>query len=260
MFPDYEPPEELKEALSQAAVVAADIDPERGAVSVALHCGTYIPKRSLDVVTKNLQDSYGLRELQISMTYPAHQISKIEPEELMALFVRENSMNRGSLAGAQWNWEGEKLTVKLLGNGLKALEESAPNVCRTLREQFAVPVTIYFEAGQTLEGEALFAALAQMRGKMIPNRTSAATAEAPKKAQQQESVAFYGKPIKAPSVPMQDVTLDMSSVVVEGRVFAVEHKELKKRNAWVINFDMTDNYGSVRINRFMEDSEAKPIL
>ena len=38
------------------------------------------------------------------------------------------------------------------------------------------------------------------------------------------------------------------------------HKELKKRNAWVISFDMTDNYGSVRINRFMEANEAKPIL
>ena len=59
---------------------------------------------------------------------------------------------------------------------------------------------------------------------------------------------------------MQELNLDMGSVIVEGKVFAVEHKELKKRNAWVINFDMTDNFGSVRVNRFMENGEAKPIL
>ena len=59
---------------------------------------------------------------------------------------------------------------------------------------------------------------------------------------------------------MKELNLNMSSVIVEGKVFAVDHKELKKRNAWVISFDMTDNYGSVRINRFMEANEAKPIL
>ena len=59
---------------------------------------------------------------------------------------------------------------------------------------------------------------------------------------------------------MSQLNLDMGTVTVEGRVFAVEHKELKKRNAWVINFDMTDHTGSVRVNRFMEANEAKPFL
>ena len=59
---------------------------------------------------------------------------------------------------------------------------------------------------------------------------------------------------------MKELNLDMGSVIVEGKVFAVDHKELKKRNAWVINFDMTDNRGSIRVNRFMESNEAKPIL
>ncbi|MBR4971492.1 MAG: PolC-type DNA polymerase III, partial [Oscillospiraceae bacterium] len=177
----------------------------------------------------------------------------------MALFVRENSMNRGALAGASWHWEGDCLTVKLLGNGIAELKEAEPAVCRNLRERFAAPVTICFEAGQTLAGKALFDAMEKMRGSMMTTRPAAAEPQK-KVASQPESTAFYGKPIKAPATPMQNVSLDMSGVVVEGRVFAVEHKELKKRNAWVINFDMTDNYGSVRINRFMEASEAKPIL
>ena len=46
MFPDYEPPEELRAALSQAAIVAADIDPEQRSVAVAVHAARYIPLRA----------------------------------------------------------------------------------------------------------------------------------------------------------------------------------------------------------------------
>ena len=48
MFPDYEPPEELRAHLSQAVIAAADIDPEDRSVSVAVHSEHYIPKRLLD--------------------------------------------------------------------------------------------------------------------------------------------------------------------------------------------------------------------
>ncbi len=260
MFPDYAPPEELKKALSQAAIVAADIDPARGSVDIAIHAPAYISRRKLEDVSDDLRSAYGLRQLEITASYPADQLSAVEPEDLMALFVKENSMNRGSLAGAGWHWEGEHLTVRLRGNGIQQLQEAAPKVTEKLRQQFAVPVTISFEAGQALEGQALFDALSKMRGSQITSRPVFVEPAKKAQTQQPESAAFYGKPIKAPAMPMQDVTLDMGSVIIEGRVFAVEHKELKKRNAWVINFDMTDNYGSVRINRFMEANEAKPIL
>ena len=259
MFPDYEPPEGLEHALSQAAIVAADIDPEKRQVAVALHAERYIPQRLLDGVAKDLCSAYGLRELTITASHPASQLHSVEPEELMALFVAQNSMNRGVLAGAKWTWEGQTLHIGLLGNGLKQLQEAVPAVCRYLRERFASAVEIQITAGQSLEGQALFEAMQKLRSSQLLSRP--VVSDTPKKQPAQaESASFYGKSIKGPVTPMQDVTLDMGSVVIEGRVFAVEHKELKKRNAWVINFDMTDNYGSVRINRFMEANEAKPIL
>ena len=45
MFPDYEPPEEIREALSQAALVAVDIRPENRSVEVAAHTEHYVPRR-----------------------------------------------------------------------------------------------------------------------------------------------------------------------------------------------------------------------
>jgi DNA polymerase-3 subunit alpha (Gram-positive type) len=259
MFSDYEPPESLKEALSQAALVAADIDPASRRVTVAIHSPRYIPKRLLEQASEGICSVYGLRELNITATHPADQLSSIEPEELMAMFVDTNSMTRGSLAGAKWSWEGNTLVVELKANGKAVLEECIPTVRRGLCERFDTDVSIEIHAGETLEGQALFDAMEKMRGSMIEQMPKSAPAVKSEQAPQ-ETNTIYGKPFKGKTMPMQELNLDMGSVIVEGRVFSVEHKELKKRNAWVINFDMTDNYGSVRINRFMENSEAKPIL
>ncbi len=259
MFPDYAPPEDLKQVLSQAAIAAADIDPQNRRVSVAIHTEQYIPSRHLEQVGREIAMSYGLQQVEVTATHPADQLQQIEPEELMALFMAENSMSRGSLAGAQWQWEENTLHIHLKANGKDTLQECAPAVIRQLRERFAADVTVEIHPGQVLEGKALYEAMSKMRGSMISDLPRVAPA-APKEQIASDNPAFYGKPFKGKTVPMKELNLDMGSVIVEGRVFSVEHKELKKRNAWVINFDMTDNYGSVRINRFMENSEAKPIL
>ena len=261
MFPDYEPPEELFGALSQAAIVAADIDPEMGAVSVAIHSETYIPQRLLSKAGKDIATLYGLRRLDLVASHPATELQKIEPEELMQLFVSRNSMTRGSLAGAKWEWQGSDLTIRLVANGKNELEELIPQIQTDLRERFAAPVTITVEAGKVLEGKALFEAMESMRGSLMKDLPAAAAKQdKPKAAEAPQSDTFYGKPFKGAAVPMQDVNMDMGTVIVEGRVFNVDHKELKKRNAWVVKFDMTDNTNSVRISRFMEANEAKPIL
>ena len=259
MFSDYVPPEPLLSAVSQAAIVAADIDPVKRIVEMAVYSPQYIPRRYLTQISKDVCAIYGLADLRITAAHPAQELTKVEPEELMALFVERNSMNRGSLAGAKWAWEGNVLTIGLLANGKKTLEEAVPAVQQVLRERFAAPVEIRIEAGQNLEGQALFDAMEKMRGSMMEElpKTAAVQKKAP---QPQQSDTFYGKPFKGPAVAMKDLNLDMGFVIVEGKVFAVEHKELKKRNAWVINFDMTDNTGSLRINRFMEANDAKPIL
>ena len=259
MFSEYQPPEPLNSALSQAALVAADIDPATRRVTVSVHSPSYIPQRLLDQASEDICDVYGLRELVITATHPTNQLNRIDPEELMAMFVDANSMTRGSLAGASWRWEDQTLIIDLKANGKAALEECVPLIKQTLNQRFSANVAIVINAGENLEGQALFDAMERMRDDLISQMPKTVTS-VKKDQPQQESNAIYGKPFKGKTVPMQELTLDMGGVIVEGRVFSVEHKELKKRNAWVINFAMTDNYGSVRINRFMENNEAKPIL
>ena len=225
-------------ALSQAAIVAADIDPENRTVSVALHSESYIPQRLLDHAAREIGGLYGLRRLELTATHPETELQKVEDWELMQLFVSRNSMTRGSLAGAKWEWNGPALTVKLRGNGRSELEELVPQVQTALRERFAAPVTIAIEAGVALEGKALFEAMDSLRGQMMKEMPAAAAKQEKKedKAAQQAGDTFYGKPFRGNAVPMKELSMDMGSIIVEGKVFNVDHKELKKRNAWVFRF------------------------
>ena len=231
MFSDYEPPEALQSVFSQAAVAAADINAQHRRIEVVLESDQYIPRRILDQAVKDICSLYGLADLRLTAVHPESELHRIEPEELRDLFVSRNSMTRGSLAGARWEWEGTQLTVKLVSNGKKDLEELLPQVQNVLREQFAAPVTIQIEAGATLEGQALFDAMQSMRFSMmeaVPVGAPAPKAEEKKADPQSET--FFGKPFKGAVTPMKDLNLDMGSVIVEGKVFAMEHKELKKHN------------------------------
>ena len=261
MFSCYEPPEELEAVFSQAAIVAADIDPAARRVEAVVHSDFYIPQRLLDRAAKEITNLYGLRAVRLHASHPESELQKVEPEELMMLFVNLDSMTRGSLAGAKWEWQDTELHVKLRANGKAALEELVPQVQKTLRERFAAPVTIVIEAHANLEGQALFDAMADMRQSMmenLPHVLAQQAKEAPRAPTPSET--FYGKPFKGTAVPMNTLNQDMGTIIIEGRVFNVDHKELKKRNAYVVKFDVTDNLGSIRITRFMEAGEAKPIL
>ena len=103
--------------------------------------------------------------------------------------------------------------------------------------------------------EDIFAQMEAMRKQVM-------RAQNPDKGQKKSKVKqIYGKiNNKKKPIPMCDLELDMGSVLVEGTVFNVEHKELTKRKAWVVCFDITDNTNSIRINKFMEGEEAKPIV
>ncbi len=259
MFPDYRPSAELSDAMQAAVLVSADVDPVARRINVNMACSHYIPRTALDGVEREISRIYGLNSLTLSCRFPKSCLTEIAPEEIRDIFVSQNSMARGVLAGAQYAWEGEKLTVSLAANGKDALEKVLPQVKNIFCERFGIVPEICIETGKTLEGKELIDAMANMRKQMLTDIPAPVFRDKEKPTPEKKE-AIYGRPFKGDAVPMDTLELDMGSVIVEGKVFAVDHRELKKRNAWVISFDMTDNRGSVRINRFMENEEAKPIL
>ncbi|MBQ4600747.1 MAG: PolC-type DNA polymerase III [Oscillospiraceae bacterium] len=258
MFSEYKPPEALESAFSQAAIIAAQIYPEERRVELELSCPKYIPLTALRQARVDICGIYGLKDVAMKIKHPAHQLHSIEPEELAMLFVEQNSMNMGTLAGASWQWRENTLVVHLQGNGKQTLLECSRAVQEDLRSRFGIAVEIEFEVGNSLEGQALFDALEIMRSEIMDNLPRSAAAE--EKPKEKKPEAIYGKPFRGEAVPMEKLVLNMGNVVVEGKVFAIEHRFLEKNNAWVICFDITDNTSSVRVSRYMKKTEAQPIL
>ncbi len=262
MFSEYTPPEKLQRIFSQAAIVAADIDPVQRKVFLSLHSDTYISGRHQQEIAQGICKEYALKALDLKITHPASQLHCIEPTELKDMFAAANSMHRARLAGAKWVWDGNHLTVELAGNGKESLEKTAPVVAGLLRERFGTDVTISFVSNQALTGEDLYQAMEKIRDMAAKSVSipQAAPVEQKNVPQDKEITAFYGKPFRGHITPMKDIGLNMGFVDVQGRVFAINHKELPKDSATVINFDITDYTSSVRINRYMKNNEAKLIL
>ena len=265
MFALYEPREEVRSLLGEATIRSAELDPGQRTIELELDCPGPIPAARLADICRGIEGVYGLKSLTANLHFPPQTLYRMDPADLTALFVRENPMLIGSLAGAAWEWEGLSLNVKLRANGRQLIREVLPAVKRKIRDLCGAEVEITLEAGNDLQGKELFDAMEKLRSEVIakgpqPKLQDKKPASGGAAAPQQQGETFYGKPFKGNPVPMKDLSLDMGFVIVEGRVFAVDHKELKKRNAWVINFDMTDNTNSVRVSRFMEANEAKAVL
>ena len=263
MFALYQPPEQEAALFAQAAVRAAQIDPVKRTVMVEMEAPGYIPERIIQSVSRQIEEHYGLERLEIYQYFPESELAKLEPGELTAMFVAEDSICRGTLAGAKYEWEGTDLTIRLRANGKDTLEACIPAVRQRLNAMFTTQVSVSVVSGKDLQGQALYDAMEKIRSEAVIHQVKPVFAEkktAPAASAGGSADTIYGKPFRATPVPMKDIKLDMGIVTVEGKVFSVEHRELKKRNAWVVNFDMTDDTNSIRINRFMEANEAKPIL
>ena len=270
LFPEYIPPEGLEEALAQLLVTAAEVDQAARSIRLTGTSGVYIAQRRLREVEDALRHRYGLRECAIAVRYPESLLPQMEFRDLAQVLIRAYSPAAAILAGAKWELDGDELHVHLAANGKAALAPHLPKGEAFLQELFGVHKTLVLHSATELEGKALFAETERIRQEAIKNVPAIAVAAAavqkkkaasgPSDSSSSNADLIFGRPFGGEVVKIAGLNLDMFRVVVQGKVFAVNHRELKKRGAWVVSFDVTDYTGSVRINQFMEADKAKPIL
>ena len=259
LFPNYNFTDDQRPLLAQAAVCHADIHLESRSIEVQLSCEAYIPVRMLHQAEQSLAIAYALRSVRLRPRYDASLLSKMDFDDLTWIIAQEYSFAQAILAGAEWSLEGDVLHCRLAANGKSELAPHLPAAVRYVRECFDTAITIDIEASVPSGAEELFARTERIREEAKRSLPTPVPAQAKAKPAEAEDTLF-GRKFRGQPTPMKDLSLDMYKVIVEGEVFAIEHKELKKRNAWVVNFYMTDHTGSVRVNRFMEADDAKPLL
>ena len=270
LFPGFPLPEELAEALGRLVVVHAELDRETRTIRLDAQAEQYLAEKQLQALCRDIEKEYGLRELKLSVRYPASELPNMDFRDLAQVFIRAFSPSAAILAGAGYEVTDEAVIIRLKANGKDSILQNAKKAEQFLRDRFGVSKKIEVEAHSNLEGRALFEETARIRAEALKN-APAITASVPQGGAKSSGGAastpaeptgalFYGRPFAGKPVRMEELNLDMFRVIVEGKVFAVQHRELKKRGAWVICFDMTDYTSSVRVNQFMEAAKAKPII
>ena len=101
MFSDYEPPESLKNAISQAAIVAADLGPVARRITMTIRCEHYIPQRMLDVASADIRKHIANGE-DISNDVPA----------AVAQYIKERGLCPTGAYGGYCDFSVTKLVVE----------------------------------------------------------------------------------------------------------------------------------------------------
>ena len=71
---------------------------------------------------------------------------------------------------------------------------------------------------------------------------------------------LFGRAIRQSPVPMNTVTLESGRVTVEGDVVEVSSRELAKRGAAILSFDITDQTNTIRVTRYLRPEDDRSVL
>ena len=72
-----------------------------------------------------------------------------------------------------------------------------------------------------------------------------------------ESGILWGKAFTGKLTPIRELNIKQGSAIVEGRVFKSECYETRRKGMWTLNFDLTDENGSVAVRKAMDEKESK---
>ena len=261
MFLEYEPDEPLYAALEQAAVCSAEIDREQRTVTLSVRFDRYVEGDLLRRVQKELAELYGFYRVTLEPSFPPEALSRFDGTELNRVLVGAYSPAAAILAGAHWQFGPEQTELQLRANGRDQLTSHLPLAEQYIYRRFGVETKITVHCGNAVEGTALFEETERIRKEAMAAIPAAAfTQTAEKKPEGPKTI--YGKPFKGDAMPMSEINVNRQDerVIVEGKVFSVDHRDIKKGAATVISFDMTDYTGSIRINGYFKGDTGKPIV
>ncbi|MBQ6430976.1 MAG: PolC-type DNA polymerase III [Oscillospiraceae bacterium] len=219
----------------------------------------YCPEQTLEAVGKALCELYGFHSARILPQFSEEMLCVCEPSDLNRILINAYSPAAASLAGCEWVLGEEESRLHLRANGKEGIEPYLPLVERFLADRFGVTTKITVVCGSEVEGDGLFAQTELMRRQAMQNIPQPNFGTTEKK--KEDGGAIYGKPIKGKTCPISEISLERQSerVIIEGRVFAVEHRDVNKGAATVVAFDMTDFTGSVRVSDYFKGDTGKPI-
>lgn len=233
LFSGWTPPKALEQMLLGLFVTKAEINKADRSLYAEVLCPAVPKAEQLEEMRQGLARAYGMRAVALECFLP--------PEEQVS--VKEPPAEKRP--GEQ---DGQPAPAKKPAFG-ESSDGGVP-------EHHAAKEPALSAEDETMEA---FRRTERIRQEALEHLKQ--TAHTPGKSKEKKGKKLiFGKILKKhPMIPMKDITLDSASVTVEGDVFETDHLEMKKRGAWIIRFDISDQTNSIRVAKFMIGDEGKAL-
>ncbi|MFZ5640129.1 MAG: exonuclease domain-containing protein, partial [Bacillota bacterium] len=254
-------PEDFKESFKKAVIGKVEISTREKIWRIYLEAQELLSKQLLQSLAERLGTEIpGLRELFFEVRYRTGEwelpsILTNYRDDVVFAVSRQHPIIYNWLNSADWRIDGNRLTITVKNElGLEVLcQKKADSLISTLLcKEFGVNVETLIRAADTPEcdetGEWLEQQEEELARALVCSAGSGGPAAAKKVAPQPGGI-MLGKPIKDEPRMVQDVQEEEKSVVIQGRVFNVDVRELKSGRT-MITFDLTDLTDSITVKVF----------
>ena len=163
LFCNFIPGETLLGKLDALVIEHAELSREERTLTLWLFSETYLTQKDEAALKDGLQAQYGLRRVELNLRFPESLLPNMDFRDLAQVFIKAYSPAAGSLAGAKYALENNKLTIHLPANGKADLEPHIPKAQNFLKSRFGTSPEIEITAHSALEGRALFDETARIR-------------------------------------------------------------------------------------------------
>ncbi|MGI6030538.1 MAG: PolC-type DNA polymerase III [Eubacteriales bacterium] len=278
IFHLYQPDETTKEMLSHAQLTEAIAHTERRSIQLTLTFSDIIPSRILLYqVQDELTRLYQLSHFEIHTRYSNPDLlGEAYFQQLIPYAKREIPGANGFLDDAVFQWEEGILHISLQrgGESLLKLAKCDTKLAALIREEFGCQAQVCFDGQKELcisseeyrQHAQMQQQLTQRLLRETPSSAQSGTAAVGKSGAAKgaapaatDSPILLGREIRDAVTPMRDITQESGRVTVEGRVFALETREVSNGSAVVLGLDVTDEQSSLHLSRYFKKPDWEKV-
>lgn len=267
LFREYSPDETIRQLLDGCLIANASIDADARRIAAVIRPSHYISPKTLERICRQMAAVYELKRFELQPKY-AESLFQDASEELCDAIVDQYPPARAILSGSAWTLEGSTIHVQLKANGKDEVSGYTRAAIDKAQALFDVRYDIQVHANASINEDDLAKQQEQLRQDAIQKAVAQTPAPKAKTSSSSSSKSssgatptgdvIYGKPGKDEPMDIGELSLDMTKATVEGKVFAINHREFNS-GACVVSFDIMDDSGAVKVTQYMRGDESQAI-
>ena len=265
VFGEYINDARHREMLKNAYFTDLYINKEEPALTALLHIDEFKNIMCLKAVANSLKAALCLRRVELDYVLPPESLTaECFPVLLKVLKVNVPLVN-GFIDNSEHSFDGETLSVTLLGGGCDILKNAAADTFleNYVFQHFSRKINVLFDGD-----DSNLSAFKQKQKAIDRDNKPMAPENKPGEHIIVDDIPLYletmrpiyGSTIKGTPVPLNTISEEDGNVVVWGEIFGTEIKETKDAKHYIINFNITDGFYSYAVKMYEDKENADSFI